>query len=886
MAGSRWCREGVWFVVCIGLCRAPLTAGEWAIEEPWRLRPPLVLVLSGGGARGLAQLGVLEVLERAGLVPDAIVGTSIGALIGGLYACGYTPEELQALAATVDWEELLGLERYERSELFTDRRAEEDRSIVTLYFDNFRPVLPLAVSSGVRLATWLQELVWKAPYGAADFDRLRCRFRAVATDLVSGEAVVLRSGDLALAMRASAVFPLQYAPVHWDTLLLVDGGLRANLPVRLAQREFPGAIVVAVNTTAPLRTKAELHTPWALADQSISLLMQYFVQYDRAAADVLIEPALGEHGTLEFRDIHTLIARGREAAERAIPALRARLRHFWDSVAQLSLMPQFGAGLVPAVVELVAVGFRADDERTLAELHMLPLPQAVGGVLAVGACGAYRRLSFRWRWNGIGVVLECRAEPYPEVACVEFGGVPAPVAQWLESRLRAEKVVASPALRRHWEWRLLRCLQELGYRFVRPLWRDEDSCLSVTIRVGQVREVTCAGLSEEYCRELTELLQLRPEVPLVWEAFWQRWRRLQGSGLFRALELRLRQEADGLVLSFVAEQEPSERLHVGLRIDSERYTRLWLEAIHRRGLSRPLEWCLAAGIGPRDAFGMLQLTARRLFPEVWAALTLRVYGGEQLVRLFQERLTASGWELMSMGDLREQRYGLRLIMSFPFQPLDVLEGWVRYERQRDFQVEPSPFQKLFLWGGRYAHDSRDRAQFPHRGQSMELSLEGTVPWVTGITSFVRALLSYERAIALDSRRTLSIGFRFGAGDATTPPLEFFSLGGIENMLGMRTDQRQGRQLIAFSATYLFPSPLPLGMPTELFLRWDSGNVWETPRQIRLSELFYSLGGGIVVKTPIGLGVVAVGRAFRFDGQGAQLRLGPTVVAFQLGNALP
>jgi NTE family protein len=212
---------------------------EWERSELDSLRPQIVLVLSGGGARGIAQIGVLQTLHRAGILPDAVVGSSIGAILGGLYASGYSPEELEELVRRTDWNTLLALQEQERRELFVEQKLERDRSLLTLYFENFRPILPLAVVTGSRITAFLEQLLWNAPYQSSDFDRLRCRFRAVATDLLRGESIALNSGDLALALRASASFPLRYPPVQWDSLLLVDGGLKANLPVRLARRLFP-----------------------------------------------------------------------------------------------------------------------------------------------------------------------------------------------------------------------------------------------------------------------------------------------------------------------------------------------------------------------------------------------------------------------------------------------------------------------------------------------------------------------------------------------------------------------------------------------------------------------------------------------------------------------
>jgi len=845
-----------------------------------------VLVLSGGGARGIAQIGVLQVLERTGIVPDAIVGSSIGAILGGLYACGYTAEELEALVYATDWEELLSLRQYERSDLFVDQRAEEDRSLLTLYFENFRPVLPLAASSGIRMTAFLQELVGASPYGAADFDHLRCRFRAVATDLVRGSPVLLRSGDIALAMRASAVFPLRYTPVQWDTLLLVDGGLQANLPVRLARREFPNAFIVAVNTTAPLRT--ELETPWAIADQSISLLMRTFVEADRAAADVLIEPELGQHGTLEFRGFAELIARGREAAEQAIRQLQARLQRFWDSVAQVAVGAEIGGGYAPKVAAVHAIGFQREDAEQCTLLQGMSLPYVVGTLLSIGASGFYRCLSFRWQWNEVGFVLQCQAEPYAEYSQVEVWGVPEPIAFFLGQQVSREGgVSSSPVVRRQLEWRLLRWLRRCGYSFVRPVeWAVGDSCLQVWLQAERVQQITCAGLPATQCREIAELLHLRPGVSLQWAFFWQRWQQLQRSGVFRTLEVRMWKGDSGVHMRFVAEREPSERLHIGIRTDNEHYTRLWLEAAYRRGLSQIGEWQLSVGVGPRDALGVLQLRVQRVFPEVWATMALRAYAQSQLVRVFAQRPTSSGWNTEVVGERRRQRYGLRVSVGFPFQPVDLLEGWLRYERQRESATEQPPFNTLFLWGAQYAHDSRDRAEFPHRGQFMELKIEGTMPGLQGGVAFVRVSLDYERVIPVGVGHSLWAAFRFGAGDATLPLPEFFSLGGMRSFLGMREEEQRGRQSVSTSIAYLLPSPVRLGMPTEVFVRWDVGGVWEIPQQIRLTSLRYSLGGGIVVETPLGLGAIAVGKPFEFRGEAPYVRVGPTVVAFQLGKFLP
>ncbi|MDW7997445.1 MAG: hypothetical protein RMJ46_07210, partial [Bacteroidota bacterium] len=360
--------------------------------------------------------------------------------------------------------------------------------------------------------------------------------------------------------------------------------------------------------------------------------MQRFVELDRMAADVIIEPELGWHGTLEFHSFDELVDRGREAAERAVPLLRAWYRRLWDSLAGL-YTAHFAPGYAPVVVELSVTGFAAGEEQELRRVRGLPLPQVLAHLIRLSAGGAYRRLHCRALWNGSGIVLTCRAEPYPRYNRVDIWGIPYHVAEPVARLLTARAgVSASPAGWKQLEWLLLSRLSQAGYGFVAPVgWSEADSCLQIWLRSELLQHVRCTGLSTDQCRELQSLLSLREGEPVEWERLGQRWRQLQHSGLFRTLEARLWQGQAGLGLHLFVQREPTQRLHIGVRSDNERYTRLWLEAIHREGMSRQIEVRFSAGIGPRDALAAAQFSLQRAFPEVWAALRLRAYASQQLV---------------------------------------------------------------------------------------------------------------------------------------------------------------------------------------------------------------------------------------------------------------
>jgi len=257
-------------------------------------RPRVGLVLSGGGARGAAQIGVLKVLERHKIPIDFIAATSMGAIVGGLYASGYTTAEIESLALTTNWDELLSFsDEAKRTDLAIDQKLAADWSFLVVRFEGLQPVIPHAVSSGQRLTNFLSEQTLQALYHPdPTFDDLKIPFRAVTTDLVSGKRIVLDRGSLAQALRASATVLLLFNPIEQDSMRLVDGGLVSNIPVDVA-RDAGCDIVLAVNSTSGLRTADEMTAPWQTADQIMGIMMQLSNQEQLKLADITITPEIG-----------------------------------------------------------------------------------------------------------------------------------------------------------------------------------------------------------------------------------------------------------------------------------------------------------------------------------------------------------------------------------------------------------------------------------------------------------------------------------------------------------------------------------------------------------------------------------------------------------------
>lgn len=282
-------------------------------------RPKVALVLSGGGARGISQIGVLEEFEKAHIPIDIVIGASMGSIIGGLYASGYSAAEMDSIARALNWNQLLALsDAVSRSELFLQQKQEEEQSLLILRLNGLTPILPSSLASGQRLTTLLTKLVLDAPYRVIhSFDDLKVPFRAVATDMVSGKRVVISTGNLAQAIKASSTVPVIFSPIHTGTLQLVDGGLISNIPVDVA-KEMGADIIIAVNTTSPLRSATNIDNIWDAVDQMTSITMQLSNKLQLEKADVVITPHLEDHLASDFTNLDSIIYRGQIAAEQQI----------------------------------------------------------------------------------------------------------------------------------------------------------------------------------------------------------------------------------------------------------------------------------------------------------------------------------------------------------------------------------------------------------------------------------------------------------------------------------------------------------------------------------------------------------------------------------------
>ena len=288
-------------------------------------RYKFALVLSGGGSRGLAQIGVLKALDEARLRPDLIVGTSMGAIIGALYSAGYSPDSILSIAKAIDWNGIF-TNNARRNRLFVSQKSEPTDYLFEIRLtDRLEPIPPNSISYGQSFFDLLGPLLTPAEYRAgSDFDRLPIPLRIVTTDLLTGERIVIKRGNLALAIRASCGIPLALSPVKLDGKMLMDGGLASNIPVETALEER-SAIILAVDVTSPLWNRSDLDNPVRLMDQVVGIGEKHQKENSRNKASVLVIPDLEGFLNTDFKHIDTIVNRGYESMRRSIDTLSRAL---------------------------------------------------------------------------------------------------------------------------------------------------------------------------------------------------------------------------------------------------------------------------------------------------------------------------------------------------------------------------------------------------------------------------------------------------------------------------------------------------------------------------------------------------------------------------------
>lgn len=282
-------------------------------------RPKIGVVLSGGGAKGMAHIGVLKALEEAGIYPDYITGTSMGSIVGGLYAIGWTPDNIEKMALDIDWNFVLS------NNILLNKVAFEEKDFYGRYITEFpikdkKIYLPQGAIEGQELTLLLSKVTREA-HSIKDFNDFPVPFACIATNIETGEPEILNSGSLPEALRASMSIPSIFTPMEIGDKLYVDGGLTRNFPVQEV-KDMGADIVIGVFVSSDLNKKNKLSSMIDVLMQSAFVMSAHDSNKQKELVDIYVEPNLEGYSTGSFKDTPAIIKIGNETGQKLLPTFK------------------------------------------------------------------------------------------------------------------------------------------------------------------------------------------------------------------------------------------------------------------------------------------------------------------------------------------------------------------------------------------------------------------------------------------------------------------------------------------------------------------------------------------------------------------------------------
>ena len=838
-------------------------------EKVPKNKPVVALALGGGGARGLAQIGVLKALEEAGIHIDMIVGTSMGSVIGGLYAAGYSVDQLDSIARNTDWNDLLLPEgETNRRELFVDQKVTEDKAILTLRLDGFSPVIPTAINTGHRLSNYLNLLVLQAPvHVEKNFDDFKVKFRAVCTNLVTGNAVVLDKGSLSLAMRASSSVSFFLPPVKIDSLILVDGGLAANIPVKIAFDQ--GAdIVIAVNTASELHPKEELDLPWNIADQIISIPMKHMNENQLDLADFVISPADSNKSATDFTNIDSLIKGGYECTLRQT----AGIRNMVDSLASNSLLKKHDR--LFENFEKHETSFSWEDslikkysgEGTVSENEIRE------DIFSLYDTGKFENLEAVVSKDQNNTNISFNPETYPVINKTDCSGITVLDKATIDNI--TEKVIGKPyngTVVYSFIIDILNQYRKAGYSLasLREMnFNKYTGRLSLYFDEGIVSSISVEGNMRTSPNIITREFPIRAGDYFRYSDVSEGLTNLRSTNLFDDIILLVQKDGDMNKIILRVNEKTSGLLRVGLRIDNENKTQLNLDIRDENLFGTATELGLILFGGTRNRAYILEHKSNRVF-NTYFTYKINAYYQYQNVYTYKDAPTTSDRTFSRdvNGEYRQTYYGASIAVGTQLEKFGnlIFKGKYQFDEIKNINgITPSASRdKVVSLKISTTIDSQDRYPYPRSGVYFNGSYETATSFLGGDVGFSNIGFDYKSYFTINDVHTFSPRIMMGFGDKTLPLAEQYSLGGQNSFFGMRENEYRGRQIFLGSFQYSVLLPFKIFFDTYLGFRYDLGSVWDFQEQIRFKDLRQGIGTTLSFDTPIGPADFSVGRSFLY-----------------------
>lgn len=830
-------------------------------------KPVIGFALSGGGARGIAQIGVLKAFEEQGIYPDIVVGTSMGSIVGGLYSAGYSVEELDAIARKTDWYDLLTFNRQSnRRDFFVDQKVTEDRAVLSFRLDGLNPIFPTSFNDGQKLSNYLNILTFDAPlHSRQNFDLLKYKFRAVCTNLIDGSPVILKEGSLSKALRASSSVTFFLAPVKYDSLTLVDGGLVANVPAEITKQS--GAdYVVAVDVTSPLWNEKELNYPWIIADQIVSIPMRLVNRQQLQYADYILSPELNDFTAADFNKVDSLILLGYQNSIERAKALRKIIDSLYSRNISAGEKHFHNLIIEDSLDEIETKIFQSNKIDFISNVELQKKLEQLFDT------GYYKNLSAELIEDSLNCTLKINKEYNPIVRDIVLIGISLISSDGIDEIFTEIKTKPYSAIKTADAiTKLMSLYRKNGYSLAEIQeisFDDENDILKIFVDEGIISNIIVDGNNKTNIEVITR------ELPFSEGDFFrivdveEGLKNLRSTGLFESVDISVYDENGQNVLLIKVDERPTGLLRVGYRLDNEYRLQLGLDIREENlfGTGSELGFIFFGGIRSRSY--ILEQKANRIFNTY---LTYKLNAFYKLKDIFVYRDNPTGtdsrFSRINEGEYRQINYGLSFGIGTQVGRFGnlIFEGKYQTEKVKNINlsvIEPYYIKTVSIKASTTI-DTQDKYPYPQKGIYFNGFYESAQTFLGGNLAYTIFGIEYRNFFDINSETVLSPKLIIGFADKTTPLAQQFSIGGQESFFGMHEYEFRGRQIFLASLMYRYKIPFKIFFDTYLKFRYDLGNTWAEQEQIRFKDLRHGIGGAISFSTPIGPAEFAVGRSFLF-----------------------
>lgn len=851
------------------------------------LYPKVGLALSGGGARGAAQIGVLKAFEDKEIDIDIITGTSMGSIIGGLYAAGYTIKEVDSIIRFTNWEELLSSDRnINRRDLFVDQKVTEDKAVVTLRLDGLNPIIPTSINDGQRLTSYLNLLALQAPLRMEDnFDNLEIKFGAVCTNLETGEPVILKKGSLAMAMRASSSVSFLLSPVVIDSMILVDGGLTANIPVSFARIEGSD-IVIAVNTTSPLHSREDLNIPWKIADQVISIPMKILNDTELMQAEFVITPTLNNNSTIDFKQLESNISAGYQTAYDRAPEIKnfieskfiSRLKE--NEIIFYNILPS-SSGIKKEITDKYIKKWSVTSSEILYDLYLIEKE------------GIFKNVKANVYYENIGTRIEIIGEKVKEVEQVNVSGIiyltKEEIFYYLNPLIHNPFNPEKTALAVK---NVLSLYHKKGFSLAEVVelnFNEQTRAINIEFREGIIRHVVIEGNNKTNATVIKREFTLKPGDIFLYDEVQTGLKNLRNTNLFENINLEVEKTDSGIVLTLNVRERETNLARIGFKIDNENNLQTNLDIRNENLFGTGTELGLIFFIGSRSRAVTAEHKSVRIF-NTYLTYNIQAYAKSKDIFTYSPALQTSlkSFSNNRTGEYKEIIYGSSISIGAQAGRFGNIIFTGKYESNEIKNIVQNSIDEskdiITSLSALLTIDTQDKYPFTNSGVLIRLSYETAQKSLGGSIGYTKFNAIYNQFLPLGESSNISVSGQFGYGDKTLPISQQFFLGGQRMFFGTRDNEYRGRQIFNSAIEYRYKLPFSLFFPAYTSVRYNLGSTWEEQEQIRFQALKHGVGLTISLDTPVGPADFSLGRSFVFNKNlpGSKISFSPVYFYFSIG----